>query len=179
MLFSTGMMCLTGHNWGSEHDPDNSKCSPSTSHGGKYLMYMYSVSGMDSNNKVWIICVLQFLCLYILMAIFCRDFDNRKSLQFYTCRLHWIHVVRWRNYFYHIYGHCIMTTCCACRNHCHYVRVLSLVNWRAMTAYVLGYFCSSKHSSKQEWQSSSYFITFILAMCTHNMAEATLNIDIT
>lgn len=41
-----------GHNWGSEHDPDTSECSPSARHGGSYLMYTYSVSGYDHNNKV-------------------------------------------------------------------------------------------------------------------------------
>jgi hypothetical protein len=41
-----------GHNWGSEHDPDNPECSPSASQGGSYLMYTYSVSGYDLNNKV-------------------------------------------------------------------------------------------------------------------------------
>ena len=41
-----------GHNWGSEHDPDNPECSPSASKGGSYLMYTYSVSGYDLNNKV-------------------------------------------------------------------------------------------------------------------------------
>jgi len=42
----------SGHNWGSEHDPDNPECSPSASQGGSYLMYTYSVSGYDLNNKV-------------------------------------------------------------------------------------------------------------------------------
>lgn len=41
-----------GHNWGSEHDPDRPECSPSASQGGSYLMYTYSVSGYDINNKV-------------------------------------------------------------------------------------------------------------------------------
>ena len=41
-----------GHNWGSEHDPDMPECSPSASKGGSYLMYTYSVSGYDLNNKV-------------------------------------------------------------------------------------------------------------------------------
>lgn len=41
-----------GHNWGSEHDPDSPDCSPSASQGGSYLMYTYSVSGYDVNNKV-------------------------------------------------------------------------------------------------------------------------------
>lgn len=41
-----------GHNWGSEHDPDLPECSPPASQGGSYLMYTYSVSGYDVNNKV-------------------------------------------------------------------------------------------------------------------------------
>ena len=41
-----------GHNWGSEHDPDTQECSPTSSGGGKYIMYTYSVSGIDSNNRV-------------------------------------------------------------------------------------------------------------------------------
>lgn len=43
-----------GHNWGSEHDPDIPECSPSASQGGSFLMYTYSVSGYDVNNKVTI-----------------------------------------------------------------------------------------------------------------------------
>jgi len=39
-----------GHNWGSEHDGD--ECSPSGSEGGKYLMYPYTVNGLDRNNNV-------------------------------------------------------------------------------------------------------------------------------
>lgn len=46
-----------GHNWGSEHDPDIPECSPSASQGGSYLMYTYSVSGYDVNNKVAYLCV--------------------------------------------------------------------------------------------------------------------------
>ncbi|XP_018497623.1 ADAM 17-like protease [Galendromus occidentalis] len=40
-----------GHNWGSEHDPDLPECSPDSQKGGSYLMYTYSVSGYDANNK--------------------------------------------------------------------------------------------------------------------------------
>lgn len=46
-----------GHNWGAEHDPDTSSCSPSSLFGsGKYLMYAYSVSGYDSNNNKFSFC---------------------------------------------------------------------------------------------------------------------------
>jgi len=44
-----------GHNWGSEHDPDLPECSPPASQGGSYLMYTYSVSGYDVNNKVIVV----------------------------------------------------------------------------------------------------------------------------
>ncbi|XP_073993289.1 ADAM 17-like protease Tace isoform X2 [Rhodnius prolixus] len=48
-----------GHNWGSEHDPDIAECSPSASQGGSYLMYTYSVSGYDVNNKRFSPCSLR------------------------------------------------------------------------------------------------------------------------
>lgn len=48
-----------GHNWGSEHDPDMPECSPSASQGGSYLMYTYSVSGYDVNNKRFSPCSLR------------------------------------------------------------------------------------------------------------------------
>ncbi|RWS05400.1 hypothetical protein B4U79_02466 [Dinothrombium tinctorium] len=40
-----------GHNWGAEHDPDLFECSPPSSYGGAYIMYTFSVSGYDLNNK--------------------------------------------------------------------------------------------------------------------------------
>ena len=43
---------VEGHNWGSEHDADTKECSPNSGSGGKYIMYTYSVSGYDPNNKV-------------------------------------------------------------------------------------------------------------------------------
>ena len=42
---------IVGHNWGSNHDFSDS-CVPSGSEGGKYLMYQFTVSGLDYNNKV-------------------------------------------------------------------------------------------------------------------------------
>ncbi|KAK6627964.1 hypothetical protein RUM44_010446 [Polyplax serrata] len=48
-----------GHNWGSEHDPDIPECSPGASQGGSYLMYTYSVSGYDVNNKRFSPCSLR------------------------------------------------------------------------------------------------------------------------
>ena len=46
------MDLFTGHNWGSEHDPDTASCAPGVEQGGKYLMYQYSVSGYEHNNQV-------------------------------------------------------------------------------------------------------------------------------
>ena len=45
---------LSGHNFGSEHDPDTSECAPADNQegGGKYIMYPASVSGQLRNNKV-------------------------------------------------------------------------------------------------------------------------------
>lgn len=48
-----------GHNWGSEHDPDITECSPTASQGGSFLMYTYSVSGYDINNKVSLNVILE------------------------------------------------------------------------------------------------------------------------
>ncbi|VDP08976.1 unnamed protein product [Soboliphyme baturini] len=45
-----------GHNWGSLHDPASPECSPKLREGGPYLMYLYSVSGYDPNNKVFSPC---------------------------------------------------------------------------------------------------------------------------
>ena len=45
---------LSGHNFGSEHDPDTPECAPADNQedGGKYIMYPASVSGQLPNNKV-------------------------------------------------------------------------------------------------------------------------------
>ena len=43
---------IEGHNWGSEHDPDNDRCSPSAANGGKHIMYTYAVDGFHENNRV-------------------------------------------------------------------------------------------------------------------------------
>ncbi|XP_040916424.1 disintegrin and metalloproteinase domain-containing protein 17a [Toxotes jaculatrix] len=41
-----------GHNFGSEHDPDNIRyCAPSDDQGGKFVMYPIAVSGDHVNNK--------------------------------------------------------------------------------------------------------------------------------
>ncbi|CAH1772916.1 unnamed protein product [Owenia fusiformis] len=50
-----------GHNWGSEHDPDTAACSPGSFDNGKYIMYAYSVSGYDTNNKYFSPCSKRFV----------------------------------------------------------------------------------------------------------------------
>ncbi|KAK2708701.1 ADAM 17-like protease [Artemia franciscana] len=55
-----------GHNWGSEHDPDQPECSPTASQGGSYLMYTYSVSGYDINNKKFSPCSLRSIRAVLL-----------------------------------------------------------------------------------------------------------------
>lgn len=64
-----------GHNWGSEHDPDVAECSPAASQGGSYLMYTYSVSGYDVNNKVG-------FCLYIILLSCQNEMYPRDN---YSC----------------------------------------------------------------------------------------------
>ena len=39
-----------GHNFGSEHDPDESDCSPGSSRGGNFIMYRRATTGSDRNN---------------------------------------------------------------------------------------------------------------------------------
>ncbi|XP_071744332.1 LOW QUALITY PROTEIN: ADAM 17-like protease [Lepeophtheirus salmonis] len=67
-----------GHNWGSEHDPDSSECSPSASQGGSYLMYTYSVSGYDINNKKFSPCSLRFI-RKVLLAKSSRCFSEPEE----------------------------------------------------------------------------------------------------
>lgn len=63
-----------GHNWGSEHDPHTEECSPSAKYGGSFIMYTYSVTGYDDNNRV---------SLKQLFAIRCRHIFA-SSLQFFS-----------------------------------------------------------------------------------------------
>lgn len=56
-----------GHNWGSEHDPDITECSPTASQGGSFLMYTYSVSGYDINNKVSYVTFKKFSINYFII----------------------------------------------------------------------------------------------------------------
>ncbi|XP_059174844.1 ADAM 17-like protease [Physella acuta] len=49
-----------GHNWGSFHDPStNSVCSPSSSNGGKFLMWDSAGSGNDRNSATFSECSIQ------------------------------------------------------------------------------------------------------------------------
>ncbi|XP_062587436.1 ADAM 17-like protease, partial [Saccostrea cucullata] len=50
-----------GHNWGSEHDPDTDSCAPSTSSGGRYIMYPSAVSGYEKNNQLFSPCSRQYI----------------------------------------------------------------------------------------------------------------------
>jgi len=43
---------LSGHNWGSEHDPDTVDCAPDTTDNGKYVMYYRATTGYEPNNQV-------------------------------------------------------------------------------------------------------------------------------
>ena len=40
-----------GHNFGSEHDPDDSNCSPGMNKGGNFIMYRRATTGTDRNNR--------------------------------------------------------------------------------------------------------------------------------
>ena len=42
---------LSGHNWGSFHDPNTAECNPSSTD-GKYLMYEFAQDGIAPNNMV-------------------------------------------------------------------------------------------------------------------------------
>ncbi|XP_065063396.1 ADAM 17-like protease [Rhopilema esculentum] len=48
-----------GHNFGSDHDPFTSECSPGESKGGKFIMHSTSVSGLKLNNKKFSPCSLR------------------------------------------------------------------------------------------------------------------------
>ena len=63
MLYRGVFVSEFGHNWGSEHDPDTDECSPNAFKGGKYIMYTYSVSGYDTNNKVSTLVNTELFCI--------------------------------------------------------------------------------------------------------------------
>nr|XP_022337105.1 ADAM 17-like protease isoform X2 [Crassostrea virginica] len=50
-----------GHNWGSEHDPDTDSCAPSSSSGGRFIMYPSAVSGYEKNNQMFSPCSKEFI----------------------------------------------------------------------------------------------------------------------
>lgn len=56
-----------GHNWGSEHDPDTDNCAPSTSDGGRFIMYPSAVSGYEKNNQLFSPCSKQYIYKVVMM----------------------------------------------------------------------------------------------------------------
>lgn len=40
-----------GHNFGSEHDPKDEKCSPGKDNGGNFIMYRSATTGREKNNR--------------------------------------------------------------------------------------------------------------------------------
>lgn len=56
-----------GHNWGSEHDPDTDNCAPSTSEGGRFIMYPSAVSGYEKNNQLFSPCSKQYIYKVVMM----------------------------------------------------------------------------------------------------------------
>jgi len=67
-----------GHNWGSEHDPDKKECAPSASQGGSHIMYTYSVSGYDINNRLFSPCSVRSI-QKVLMSKSSRCFDEPED----------------------------------------------------------------------------------------------------
>jgi len=45
-----------GHNWGAEHDPDDSNCAPGDSDGGNYIMFAAASDGSHQNNRLFSPC---------------------------------------------------------------------------------------------------------------------------
>ncbi|OAF67624.1 Disintegrin jararacin [Intoshia linei] len=45
-----------GHNFGSQHDTESTECTPPNSAGGNFIMYTYSISGYEINNKFFSPC---------------------------------------------------------------------------------------------------------------------------
>ncbi|XP_069107387.1 ADAM 17-like protease [Argopecten irradians] len=70
-----------GHSWGSEHDA-SLRCTPKHEAGGHYLMYPYSVSGYEANNKYFSPCSRRYI--YIVMKSKAKDCftAQRKSFSF-------------------------------------------------------------------------------------------------
>ena len=62
-----------GHNWGSEHDPDTDSCAPSSSAGGRFIMYPSAVSGYEKNNQVSLCLILTRTKYRYTRVVACRD----------------------------------------------------------------------------------------------------------
>jgi hypothetical protein len=71
-----------GHNWGSEHDPDTTECSPNAFKGGKHIMYTYSVSGYDPNNHIFSPCSRRSMGA-VLAAKSTKCFSGRFNREFW------------------------------------------------------------------------------------------------
>jgi hypothetical protein len=52
VMFALQICWIAGHGWGSTHDPFEGNCAPSSTSGGKYIMYAYAVTGLMANNLV-------------------------------------------------------------------------------------------------------------------------------
>ncbi|OWF44607.1 ADAM 17-like protease [Mizuhopecten yessoensis] len=70
-----------GHSWGSEYDV-SLRCSPKHDDGGHYLMYPYSVTGYEANNKYFSPCSRRYI--YIVLKSKVKDCftAERKSFSF-------------------------------------------------------------------------------------------------
>ncbi|XP_077990294.1 ADAM 17-like protease [Glandiceps talaboti] len=74
-----------GHNFGAEHDPGTTTCSPDGSQGGKYIMYPAAVSGLEPHNKQFSPCSERFIgpvlqakankCFVPSQGSFCGNFQ--------------------------------------------------------------------------------------------------------
>ncbi|KAK3755747.1 hypothetical protein QZH41_019973, partial [Actinostola sp. cb2023] len=67
-----------GHNFGSEHDPDNAECAPSERSGGKFIMYPASVSGQRSNNKLFSPCSKRQIASVLVSKSHCFTVPREK-----------------------------------------------------------------------------------------------------
>ncbi|CAI9736379.1 ADAM 17-like protease [Octopus vulgaris] len=70
-----------GHNWGSEHDPGEGICSPSSFDNGKYVMYPYAVSGYELNNYKFSPCSRKFIGK-VLLAKAATCFSDGRQFNF-------------------------------------------------------------------------------------------------
>uniref|UniRef100_A0A0L8FS77 Peptidase M12B domain-containing protein n=1 Tax=Octopus bimaculoides TaxID=37653 RepID=A0A0L8FS77_OCTBM len=67
-----------GHNWGSEHDPGEGICSPSSFDNGKFIMYPYAVTGYELNNWKFSPCSRKFINKVLLRKSTACFSDGRQ-----------------------------------------------------------------------------------------------------